>query len=120
MSQPYVVIWHQYKLIKMRAELASLNHCAVPFFKPRHRQLVLVLLLYLSEQRICIFISLTSITKTCALTRTMGREDAQVNRHVRYSLVMSRDTVCLRFYFLTNLIEIRELFTFGMQELSPF
>ena len=28
----------------MRAELANLNHCAVPFFKPRRRQLVLVLL----------------------------------------------------------------------------
>ena len=27
----------------MHAELASLNHCAVPFIKPRRRQLVLVL-----------------------------------------------------------------------------
>ena len=29
----------------MRAELANLNHCAVPFFKSRRRQLVEVLLL---------------------------------------------------------------------------
>ena len=29
---------------KMRAELAGPNHCAVPFFKPHCRQLVLVLL----------------------------------------------------------------------------
>ena len=28
---------------KMRAELANLNQCAVPFLKPRHRQLILVL-----------------------------------------------------------------------------
>ena len=40
----YNVLSYQLKLIKMRAELASLNHCAVPFFKPRHRQLVMVLL----------------------------------------------------------------------------
>ena len=36
-------ILYQLKLIKMRAELANLNDCAVPFFKPRRRQLVLVL-----------------------------------------------------------------------------
>ena len=43
-------------MIKMRAELASINNCALSFFKPRHRQLVPVLpyvikalpLLYLS------------------------------------------------------------------------
>ena len=30
----------------MREELASLNYCAVPFFKPRRNQLVLVQVYY--------------------------------------------------------------------------
>ena len=37
------LISYQLKLIKMRPELASLHYCAVPFFKRRRRQLVLVL-----------------------------------------------------------------------------
>ena len=33
---------YQLKLIKMSAELANINHCALPFFKPHRRQLELV------------------------------------------------------------------------------
>ena len=44
MCNRYNVLSYQLTLIKMRAKLACLNHCTVPFFKPRRRQLVLVLL----------------------------------------------------------------------------
>ena len=40
----YIVTSYQLKLEKVRGELVNLNHCAVPHFKPRRRQLVLVLL----------------------------------------------------------------------------
>ena len=38
------VYQYKHRLVKMRAQLASLNHCAGTLFKPRQRQLVLVLL----------------------------------------------------------------------------
>ena len=47
-------ISYQLKLIKIRAEVANLNHCAVPFLNPRRRQLVLIRLytIHSSEHRI--------------------------------------------------------------------
>ena len=38
----YILISYQLKLTKMRANLANLNDCAVPLFKPRRRRIVLV------------------------------------------------------------------------------
>ena len=38
------ILLYQLKLTKLRAESANVSYCAVPFFKPRHHQHVLVVL----------------------------------------------------------------------------
>ena len=43
----------QLKMKKMSAKLAGLNHCAVPSFKPRLRQLMLALLYIVYSSYAC-------------------------------------------------------------------
>lgn len=52
--------------------------------------------------------------------RTVRGVNPQVDGDRRYAFVGPRDTICLCFDLLANLIEVCELLPFAMEEFSPF